>query len=115
VIPADYEGMYDPARVPLPPPVPAGFEEDDPHVRRQVAQRGWGEMDEGELRLSVSRYLTNVTYVDDCLGQVLSALDEAGYAENTVVVLLSDHGELLGERGGRTPSTASTTARCACR
>jgi arylsulfatase A-like enzyme len=99
VIPAEYDGMYRPEDVPLPPSVPEGFQEDDPHVRRQIEQRGWGEMDEGELRLSISRYLTNVTYVDDCLGKVLTVLDELGYAENTLVVLLSDHGELLGERG----------------
>jgi arylsulfatase A-like enzyme len=57
-------------------------------------------MDERELRLSISRYLTNVTYVDDCLGRVLATLEELGYADHTVVVLLSDHGEMLGERGG---------------
>jgi len=100
VIPADYEGMYDPAEVPLPPQVPSGYHEEDPHVRRQITERGWGQMDEAELRTSVARYLTNVTYVDDCLGKVLTALDELGYAENTLVVLLSDHGEALGERGG---------------
>lgn len=100
VIPVDYDGMYDPAQVPLPPPTPPGFEEDDPHMRRQIVQRGWGHMDERELRLSVSRYLTNVTYVDDCLGRVLQTLTECGYEEHTLVVLLSDHGELLGERGG---------------
>jgi arylsulfatase A-like enzyme len=98
VIPADYAGMYDPARVPLPPPVPPGFHEDDPHVRRQIEQRGWGQMDEQELRTSIARYLTNVTYVDECLGHVLTALDALGDTDNTLVVLLSDHGELLGER-----------------
>jgi arylsulfatase A-like enzyme len=100
VIPADYDGMYSPEEVPLPPRVPEGFHEDDPHVRRSIGTRGWGQMDERELRLSISRYLTNVTYVDDCLGKVLTALDDLGYAENTLVVLLSDHGEALGERGG---------------
>jgi choline-sulfatase len=98
VIPADYAGLYDPRDVPLPPAVPPGFHEDDPHVRRQIEQRGWGLMDEHELRTSIARYLTNVSYVDDCLGKVLAALDDLGYAENTLVVLLSDHGELLGER-----------------
>ena len=100
VVPADYAGRYDPGRVPLPPAPPPGFVEDDPHVRTQIARRGWGEMDEGERRLAVARYLANVTYVDACLGRVLEALADLGYEEDTLVVLLSDHGELLGERGG---------------
>src|SRR3712207_8533628 len=54
-------GLYPPQRVPLPPPVPEGFVEDDPHVRRQIEAQGWGQMDEAELRLSISRYLSNVT------------------------------------------------------
>ncbi|MDQ3701100.1 MAG: sulfatase-like hydrolase/transferase, partial [Chloroflexota bacterium] len=98
VIPSDFAGLVRPEDVPLPPAVPPGFHEDDPHVRRQIEQRGWGQMDEPELRTSIARYLINVSYVDDCLGKVLTALDELGYAENTLVVLLSDHGELLGER-----------------
>ncbi|MGH2367069.1 MAG: sulfatase family protein [Chloroflexota bacterium] len=100
VIPADYDGRYDPDEVPIPPPVPAGFHEDDAHIRRQIVARSWGEMDEREIRHSVARYLTNVTYVDDCLGRVLAALEEGGVADQTLVVLLSDHGELLGERAG---------------
>src|SRR6266542_5026467 len=98
VIPADYEGMYSPDDVPLPPVVPAGFVEDDATMRRQIEARGWRALDETELRTSIARYLTNVTYVDDCLGRALEALDRLGFAENTLVVLLSDHGELLGER-----------------
>ncbi|HEU5314578.1 MAG TPA: sulfatase-like hydrolase/transferase [Chloroflexota bacterium] len=98
VVPPEYAHLYPPESVPLPPAVPDGFVEDDPHVRRQIGARGWGQMDERELRLSISRYLGNVTYVDDCLGRVLTALDELGYADDTLVVLLSDHGDLLGER-----------------
>jgi arylsulfatase A-like enzyme len=100
VIPADYDGMYDPKNVPLPPAVPDDFEEDDLHLSGQIDRRGWRQMDEFELRLSVSRYLTNVTYVDACLGRVLTALDRTGYTDSTLVILLSDHGELLGERDG---------------
>jgi choline-sulfatase len=37
--------------------------------------------------------------VDDKVGQLLRALESAGFAEDTVVILASDHGEMLGERG----------------
>ncbi len=99
VVPADYADRYDPQRVPLPPATPPAFAEDDHMLRRSIQGRAWGQMDERELRLAVSRYLTNVTYVDHCLGRVLTALQQAGMAEHTVVVYFSDHGELLGERG----------------
>jgi choline-sulfatase len=37
--------------------------------------------------------------VDDQIGLLRQTLDESGLAENTVTVFLSDHGEMLGERG----------------
>ncbi len=100
VVPADYADLYDPDQMPLPPATPSGFIEDDAHLRAEIASRGWGTMTPAELRLSVSRYLANVSYVDAQLGRVLTALEATGYADNTVVVYFSDHGELLGERGG---------------
>jgi len=44
-------------------------------------------------------YYGAVSYVDDQVGALLDALAEARLAANTVVVLLADHGDMLGERG----------------
>ena len=44
-------------------------------------------------------YDGEIAYTDRHLGRVLRALDEEGLAEDTVVVLLSDHGEELEDRG----------------
>lgn len=38
-----------------------------------------------------------MSYVDAQIGKVLDALDELGLSENTIVVLLGDHGWNLGE------------------
>lgn len=43
-------------------------------------------------------YLASVSFVDAMVGRVLAALDESGQADNTVVVLWSDHGWHLGEK-----------------
>ena len=43
-------------------------------------------------------YLACISFVDDQLGKVLTALENSQYAENTIVVLWSDHGQHLGEK-----------------
>jgi choline-sulfatase len=40
-----------------------------------------------------------ISYCDDVLGRLLSALEMSGLTENTIVVVTSDHGDMLGERG----------------
>lgn len=55
-------------------PVP-GFLFDHPQVRKELAQ-----------------YYSSVRRADDCVGEVLRALDESGQRDRTVVMFLSDHG-----------------------
>ena len=45
------------------------------------------------------RYDTEVAFVDESIGQVLASLSRLGLEENTIVVLVSDHGESFGEHG----------------
>jgi iduronate 2-sulfatase len=42
-------------------------------------------------------YAASVSYTDAQIGRVLRALEESGLADNTLVVIWSDHGFLLGE------------------
>ncbi len=55
--------------------------------------------DEDTLRKGLAGYFGLVSFVDDNIGQVLAALEEAGLAEGTRVVYTSDHGDNLGARG----------------
>lgn len=52
-----------------------------------------------EWRNLVRSYLACTSFVDAQVGRILDALDEAGLSENTIVVLWSDHGWHLGEKG----------------
>ena len=52
-----------------------------------------------DLRDLTAYYYAAVTCTDDLVGELLAVLDENGIAENTIVVLSSDHGELLGNHG----------------
>lgn len=47
---------------------------------------------------AVRGYLATTAYVDGQIGRVLDALDASAYRDNTIVVVLSDHGFHLGEK-----------------
>jgi iduronate 2-sulfatase len=55
------------------------------------------ETDADYARLMRVAYAASVSYVDAQVGRVLRALDASGMEGNTVVVVWSDHGFLLGE------------------
>lgn len=46
----------------------------------------------------VRSYLASTAFVDDQVGRILKALETSPYADNTIVVLWSDHGWHLGEK-----------------
>ncbi len=40
-----------------------------------------------------------ISYIDDKVGLLLQALENTGLRDNTIILFISDHGEMLGERG----------------
>ncbi|MFT5450065.1 MAG: choline-sulfatase [Gammaproteobacteria bacterium] len=40
-----------------------------------------------------------MSYIDDRVGDLLDALSASGFADNTMVIFTSDHGDMIGERG----------------
>ncbi len=52
----------------------------------------------GEYRNLVRSYLACTSFVDAQVGRILTSLDEAGIADNTIVVVWGDHGWHLGEK-----------------
>jgi choline-sulfatase len=55
-------------------------------------------LESGEQIKIVQAYLASISFMDSQVGRVLKALEENDLAENTVVVLWSDHGYHLGEK-----------------
>ena len=44
-------------------------------------------------------YYALVSFMDHCVGQVITALEQSGHREDTLIIYTSDHGELLGDHG----------------
>ena len=56
-------------------------------------------MTDAQVRAARHAYYGAVSYVDDQIGALLADLQEAGFGRDTVVIVLADHGDMLGERG----------------
>ena len=54
---------------------------------------------EALAREVIHGYYASVSYSDALIGRILQALEENGFAENTIVALFGDHGWSLGEHG----------------
>jgi choline-sulfatase len=74
---------------------------DDPHSRRlrRACQLEGAGLSEQQVRNARRAYYGAISYVDRQLGTLLQTLADTGQADNTVILLLSDHGDMLGERG----------------
>ena len=44
-----------------------------------------------------AQYYGEVSLIDDCVGKILKTLEELKLRENTIIVFMSDHGDLLGD------------------
>lgn len=81
--PRHYVDLYDP-----------GYKGDEflNHVRLE-------RLTEAEIKNCKARYAASVTFVDRNVGRLLQAIDDAGLADSTCVVWISDHGTHLAEHG----------------
>ena len=91
-----YEGVAIPAPVFPAPPDPS-----DPPTRRLRTMVRADDVPVTPDQILQARrgYYGAVSLVDDYVGALLRGLDEHGLAEQTVTVVTSDHGDMLGERG----------------
>jgi arylsulfatase A-like enzyme len=96
VAPAAYFDAYPPSEMRL-PEVVEGDWEDIPPVGIAIHAAEMGLTDDARKRRVLAAYYASVSFMDAQVGRILRALEERGLADDTVVVLTSDHGFHLGE------------------
>ncbi len=121
--PAAYRAQFDPAEMPGPhfresdlaqqaklqavdfqsqAQHPAELDIKSPVVPRSPLNADWldaqggGERDAKTLQAA---YYAMIKLIDDQLGRLLDLLEATGQRENTVIIFMSDHGEMLGDHG----------------
>ena len=105
VAPAKYWDLYDPAEIDLaernalPDGAPKTAGHGSGEVRRYTDQPARGAFTAENQRRLRHGYFACVSYIDAQVGRVLDELDRLGLRDNTIVVLLGDHGWHLGEHG----------------
>ena len=98
---AKFWNLYRDSDIDMPRVKPLPYDALDPHSRRlyDVSAIDEYEITDADIRSSRHGYYASISYVDSLIGQILETLRTCGLAENTVVILTSDHGDFLGERG----------------
>ncbi len=98
---SEYWNRYDHNEIDLPAVSQIPYEQLDPHSQRlhHVCALGQYAQTEERIRNARHAYYGMISYIDDKVGQLLNALEATGLNDNTVIVFLSDHGDMLGERG----------------
>jgi sialidase-1 len=105
VAPKKYWDLYDPTKIELaannsiPSGVPSLALHGSGEMRRYTDQLRRGKIPDLNQRQMKHGYAACISYVDAQVGKVLGALDELGLRDDTIVVLWSDQGYHLGEKG----------------
>jgi len=95
--PEPFHSMYDPAD--LPPLRPAELAGKPDYHRLIREYRQLGDVPDEVFAKIQAVYLGCNSYVDWMLGELLTALDETGLADDTVVIVSADHGDWAGDYG----------------
>ncbi|MCZ6635282.1 MAG: sulfatase-like hydrolase/transferase, partial [bacterium] len=97
--PEPYASKYDPESMPDPIPRP----EQNPDRPRgsldNMMENRSPNFEPGEEKRLRADYAGNITLIDDQIGEILQTIEARGELDNTVIVHMSDHGEMNGDYG----------------
>ena len=97
--PPEFNKLYQPQDMALPIGYGKGAPT-HPELARTAAFFDYDRhFDAQTMRAAKCAYFGLTSFMDDCVGKILDALERSGQTEDTVICYISDHGELLGDHG----------------
>jgi choline-sulfatase len=97
--PEPYASLYDPEAMPAAVP---RLDDRPERPRGKLDERLANQnvtFEPGEVGRLRANYAGNVTLIDDQVGEILQVIEARGELDNTVIVHVSDHGEMNGDYG----------------
>lgn len=101
IAPSEYFNLYADADIPMPDMYAENERPRHPYIEymRTARPEDAGFTGPAMVKRAIAAYMGTVSFLDDNIGKVLAALNQAGLADSTRVIYGSDHGENLGARG----------------
>lgn len=98
--PEEYYNLYREAEVDM----PVGYDKEHrpkhPELENIASFFKYDDyFDEQKIREAKCAYYGLTSFMDDCLGHVISVLEKTGQADDTVIIYTSDHGDMMGDLG----------------
>ncbi|MEM7238243.1 MAG: sulfatase-like hydrolase/transferase [Pseudomonadota bacterium] len=98
--PKEFFELYDPDEMDLPVAYDPSARPDHAELARIAKFFDYDRyFDPAKMREARAAYYALTSFMDDCVGRILGALERSGQAEDTLVLYISDHGEMLGDHG----------------
>lgn len=98
--PQQFYDLYAPDRMPWPKLYGEAERPRHPYVRDYAGSCNYDDhFDDEKVRVAIAAYYALCSFLDDNIGQLMAALNDAGLADDTNVMYTSDHGDNLGARG----------------
>ena len=96
IAPEEFYDLYNPDEMPLPePPAPL-----HPELEQMNNFLGYEtHFDDARKREAIAAYYGLTSFLDHCIGRIMTSLEDAGLMEDTIIIYTSDHGEMLGDKG----------------
>lgn len=96
--PRPYDSIYDPREIPAP------LSKKDtlprtPHMSIESAKHGWDYISPEGRQVIKSHYYGLITFQDEQVGRVIEHLKAKDLYDNTLILFVGDHGEMLGDFG----------------
>ena len=97
--PKEYFDMYPLEDIVL-PELPNDDMDDIPEIAKENWSSPFVELvkEKHQLKNAIQGYLACMTFADDCVGNLLNALENSRYKDNTIIVFWTDHGWQLGHK-----------------